>query len=165
MNDQEFKEKYEKLKNSKFYQQKMFGWRLLPTISCITIIFVCFAIFFIIMGIIILVFTSQVKEIKYKYYPCEKYPCNSQIDININVDMKKAVMIYYKVDGVIQNHRFYLNSKSDKQLKGEDVSLDDLKKGRICESALTVGEIKYWYGYETNDQQDNELVEPCGLLY
>ena len=40
MNDQEFKEKYDKLKNSKFYQQKMLGWRPLPTISCITIIFV-----------------------------------------------------------------------------------------------------------------------------
>jgi len=164
MNDQEFKEKYDKLKNSKFYQQKMIGWRPLPTISCITIIFVCFAVFFIIMGIIILVFTAQVKEIKYKYYPLEKYPNGNNIILNINEDMKKPVMIYYQIDGIIQNHRFYMDSKSDKQLKGEEVSLDDLKKDKICESALTVGEIKYWPGYEGDNSDDNELAEPCGLI-
>mgnify|MGYP002625652355 CR=1 FL=1 len=164
MNDQEFKEKYEKLKNSKFYQQKMFGWRPLPTISCITIIFVCFAIFFIIMGIIILVFTSQVKEVIVRYDTGKTSPNidpeTCYLDITINEEMKKPIMIYYQVDGVIQNHRFYMDSKSDKQLKGEDVSLDDLKKDRICESALTKGEMKY----ESNNQQDNELAEPCGLI-
>ena len=163
MNDQEFKEKYDNLKNSKFYQQKMFGWRPLPTISCITIIFVCFAVFFIIMGIIILVFTAQVKEIKYKYYPCEKSPCHyGDKIIDINEDMKKPVMIYYQVDGVIQNHRFYMDSKSDKQLKGEKVTYDDLKKDKICESALTEDQMKNWYGY--GDDDDENLADPCGLI-
>jgi hypothetical protein len=165
MNDQEFKEKYDKLKNSKFYQQKMFGWRPLPTISCITIIFVCFAIFFIIMGIIILVFTAQVKEIKHKYYPLERYPNGNKIVININEDMKKPVMVYYQIDGIIQNHRFYMDSKSDKQLKGEKVSPDDLKKDKICESAFTEGEINNYPGYESSDSDDNKLAEPCGLIF
>jgi len=161
MNDQEFKEKYDKLKNSKFYQQKMFGWRPLPTISCITIIFVCFAIFFIIMGIIILVFTAQVKEIKQKYYPLEKYPEDYKIDININEDMKKPVMIYYQVDGIIQNHRFYMDSKSDKQLKGEEVSDDDLKKDKICENAQTIEDIP-WQKKDDNNYDDK--ANPCGLI-
>ena len=171
MNDQEFKEKYDKLKNSKFYQQKMFGWRPLPTISCITIIFVCFAIFFIIMGIIILVFTAQVKEIKYKYYPCEKNPCNYENTIiNINEDMKKPVMVYYQVDGVIQNHRFYMDSKSDKQLKGEEALLDDLKKDKICESALTVEQMEEdrwigsWWGNDGGSLSGDTLANPCGLI-
>ena len=162
MNDQEFKEKYDKLKNSKFYQQKMFGWRPLPTISCITIIFVSFAIFFIIMGIIILVFTAQVKEMKYKYYPLEKYPNGHIIDININVEMKKPVMVYYQVDGAIQNHRFYMDSKSDKQLKGEEaVSLDDLKKDKICEFAQTIDDI-HWQ--KKTDNSFNDIANPCGLI-
>ena len=163
MNEQEFKEKYDKLKNSKFYQQKMLGWRPLPTISCITIIFVCFAIFFIIMGIIILVFTAQVKELKFKYDPYEKIHYDyDNIDININEDMKKPVMIYYQVDGIIQNHRFYMDSKSDKQLKGDTVSKEDLKKDKICESALTVNQMDNWWGYENND--DGDLADPCGLI-
>jgi len=164
MNDQEFKEKYDKLKNSKFYQQKMLGWRPLPTISCITIIFVCFAIFFIIMGIIILVFTAQVKEQKYQYWPCDKSPCPTQIDIPINEDMKKPVMIYYQVDGVSQNHRFYMDSKSDKQLKGEEVDPEVLKKDKICEGAFTKGDIKYWQGNQITDSDDDKLAEPCGLI-
>ena len=159
MNEQEFKEKYDKLKNSKFYQQKMFGWRPLPTISCITIIFVCFAIFFIIMGIIILVFTAQVKEIKEKYYPLEKYPNGFKKEIIINEDMKKPVMIYYQVDGIIQNHRFYMDSKSDKQLKGEEE--DDLKKNKICENAQTKEDIPW---QNNGDYGNDDIANPCGLI-
>jgi len=158
MNDQEFKEKYDKLKNSKFYQQKMFGWRPLPTISCITIIFVCFAIFFIIMGIIILVFTAQVKEIVTRYDTCDDVlttsPYTCKLHININEDMKKPIMIYYQVDGVVQNHRFYMDSKSEKQLKGENPSDDDLKKD--CEGASTKKEM----GTGNTDDLEN----PCGLI-
>ena len=164
MNDQEFKEKYDKLKSSKFYQQKMFGWRPLPTISCITIIFVCFAIFFIIMGIIILVFTAQVKEQKYQYYPLVNPPADNIINIPINEDMKKPVMIYYQIDGVIQNHRFYMDSKSDKQLKGEKVDPEDLKKDKICEGAFTNGDIKYWQRNQNTEPNDDKLAEPCGLI-
>ena len=160
MNEQEFKEKYDKLKNSKFYQQKMLGWRPLPTISCITIIFVCFAIFFIIMGIIILVFTAQVKELKFKYDPYEKIHYDyDNIDININEDMKKPVMIYYQVDGIIQNHRFYMDSKSDKQLKGEEE--DDLKKNKICENAQTKEDIPW---QNNGDYGNDDIANPCGLI-
>jgi hypothetical protein len=117
------------------------------------------------MGIIILVFTAQVKEIKYKYYPCEKndYDCDYENTIiNINEDMKKPIMVYYQVDGVIQNHRFYMDSKSDKQLKGDTVSKEDLKKDKICESALTENQINNWWGYENN--ADGDLADPCGLI-
>jgi len=169
MNDQEFKEKYDKLKNSKFYQQKMFGWRPLPTISCITIIFVCFAIFFIIMGILILVFTAQVKEHKEQYYPCKDINnCDyGHTKIYITEDMKKPVMVYYQVDGVTQNHRFYMDSKSDKQLKGEEVDKEELKKDKICEGALTEDEMDYGWNYEYGQQatsSSSDLANPCGLI-
>jgi hypothetical protein len=117
------------------------------------------------MGIIILVFTAQVKEIKHKYYPLERYPNGNKIVININEDMKKPVMVYYQIDGIIQNHRFYMDSKSDKQLKGEKVSPDDLKKDKICESAFTEGEINNYPGYESSDSDDNKLAESCGLIF
>ena len=56
MNKEEFNKLYEELKKSKFRQQKFPGWRPLPTISCITIIFIVFGILFIIIGILILIF-------------------------------------------------------------------------------------------------------------
>ena len=48
MNKEEFNKLYETLKKSKFRQQKFPGWRPLPTISCITIIFISAGVFFII---------------------------------------------------------------------------------------------------------------------
>ena len=58
MDEKEYNEKYQQLKKSKFRQQKLVGWRPVPTLSCVTIIYLSFSVFFIIVGIIILVFTS-----------------------------------------------------------------------------------------------------------
>ena len=65
-NDKE-NEEYERLKNSKFKQQKLPGWRPVPTITSTTIIFFCFGAVFIILGIIILVFSNKIEEISYRY--------------------------------------------------------------------------------------------------
>ena len=93
MEDKEFNEKYEQLKKSKFKQQKLVGWRPLPTISCITIIYLSFALFFIIFGIIILVFTGQINEIKIRYDDT----CIDSIFCSINIPiihkMPKPIMI------------------------------------------------------------------------
>jgi hypothetical protein len=159
MDNKEFLEKYESLKKSKFRQQKLLGWRPVPTLSCVTIIFVSFAVFFILVGILILVFTSQVKEVIARYdrvrtYENETDPyCRNDKEVpdlcsfSVPEKMKKPIMIYYQVDGFSQNHRAYMESKSDKQLKGETVSPEELKKQ--CE-----------YGY----LNDNEGAIPCGLM-
>ena len=46
---------YERLKKSKFKQQKLSGWRPVPTITSTTIIFICLGIIFIIIGVLILI--------------------------------------------------------------------------------------------------------------
>ena len=157
MDNKEFNEKYESLKKSKFRQQKLPGWRPIPTLSCVTIIFISFAVFFILVGILILVFTSQVKEVVVRY---DRFKTNetdpfcrtdttkpNSCQILVPEKMKKPIMIYYQVDDFSQNHRAYMESKSDKQLKGETVSPEDLKKQ--CE-----------FGY----LNDNEGNVPCGLM-
>lgn len=60
-------EEYERLKNSKFKQQKLPGWRPVPTITSTTIIFFCFGVVFIVLGVIILVFSNQIEEVSYRY--------------------------------------------------------------------------------------------------
>lgn len=163
MNDKEFNEKYEQLKKSNFKQQKLPGWRPLPTLSCITIIYLSFAVFFIIFGIIILVFTSQVKEIKVRYDNFGLCVNHTECEVSIHVTekMKKPIMIYYQLNGFSQNHRVYMESKNDKQLKGEEVSKDDLEKSGECEYAL--------FNHKKTSISGNELDTtdvsiPCGLL-
>ena len=115
MEDKEFNEKYEQLKKSKFKQQKLWGWRPLPTISCITIIYISFAVFFILLGILILVFLGQINEIKqsYEFYPSEQNvgcPSSHCVTISIKETMKKPIMIYYELENFSQNYRTYLDS-------------------------------------------------------
>ena len=161
MTKEEFNRLYETLKKSKFRQQKFPGWRPLPTISCITIIFISFGIFFIIVGVIILIFTGMIKEYKYRY------TCNNQfctIVARIPEEMKKPIMIYYQLNNFRENHRFYLDNKSDKQLKGEQISKADLEKSNECENSLynfdfiNAGKIS-----NPSDFNGNDIAFPCGL--
>ena len=48
-------------------RQKLPGWRPVPTITSTTIIFFCFGAVFIILGIIILVFSNKIEEISHRY--------------------------------------------------------------------------------------------------
>ena len=160
MNKEEFNKLYEELKKSKFRQQKFPGWRPLPTISCITIIFIVFGILFIIIGILILIFTGMIKE--YKFH----YKCNSQCSISATIpeEMKSPIMIYYQIDDFRENHRFYMDNKSDKQLKGEEVSKSDLEKSGECENSLYIGDFRE-YGMSTISPSldDDDIAFPCGL--
>ena len=161
MEDKEFNEKYEQLKKSKFLQQKILGWRPIPTISCITITYISLAIFFIIFGILILVFTSQLNEISIRYDNCQCQNPSCQKSIQIYEKMKKPVMIYYQIDGFSQNHKAYMNSKSDKQLKGEDISKEDLIKSGVCDNILYIKDID---SNAKNNLADDKIAIPCGKM-
>ena len=108
MDDNEFKTLYENYKQSKFRQQKMDGWRPMPTISCVTIIFVSIGVFFILMGIIMLILIAQIYEIKKRYDDeCYFVPVNENkkcyIELSIKKNMKGPIWIFYQIDGITQN--------------------------------------------------------------
>jgi len=167
LNKEEFNKLYETLKKSKFKQQKFLGWRPLPTISCITIIFISFGVFFIICGILILVFIGQVKEYKSRYdLECKEQKKkdstkNCELTISITEKMKKPIYIYYQINDISQNHRFYMENKSDKQLKGEKVSKEDLEKNNECENSLYNGNFTY---LDNELYPKDDVAFPCGLI-
>jgi hypothetical protein len=57
------------------------------------------------------------------------------INITVTRDMKWPIYVYYELDGVYQNHRRYVKSRSDVQLKGETVSNPE-KDLAACEPQL-----------------------------
>ena len=126
-NDKE-NEEYERLKNSKFKQQKLPGWRPVPTITSTTIIFFCFGAVFIVLGIIILVFSNKIEEISYRYDEVCKGQETCKIVLKVENDMDRNIMVYYQLDGFYQNHRRYVKSKSDaKEFSKFDVDIKDKK--------------------------------------
>ena len=161
-------EEYERLKNSKFKQQKLPGWRPVPTITSTTIIFFCFGIVFIVLGIIILVFSNKIVEVSYRYdEECrkqkeEKGYCN--ITLQIKKKMEKKIMIYYQLNGFYQNHRRYVKSKSDDQLNGKDISLEQMKDSQDCDPAITNKQMNKTVSIDGKDLKPDNLAVPCGLI-
>ena len=167
-------EEYERLKNSKFKQQKLPGWRPVPTITSTTIIFFCFGAVFIVLGIIILVFSNQIEEVSYRYdEECKNQkekdknkPCT--ITMHIKNKMEPKIMIYYQLNGFYQNHRRYVKSKSDEQLHGKEFTVEEMKDSQDCDPAITnedMGKIYSCLGdKEENKLNPKGLAIPCGLI-
>jgi len=160
-------EEYEKLKNSKFKQQKLPGWRPVPTITSTTIIFFCFGAVFIVLGIIILVFSNKIEEVSYRYDNDEK--CKNQpqctITLNIKNKMERNIMIYYQLNGFYQNHRRYVKSKSDEQLNGKMFSVEEMRNSQDCDPAVTNAEMNKTKSCDPAVNLDpKEIAIPCGLI-
>ena len=81
------------------------------------------------------------------------------MSITIPEKMKKPIMVYYQVNDLRQNHRFYMENKSDKQLKGEEVSKEDLEKNNICENSLYNKD-----GFSYGNLPEDDIAFPCGLI-
>jgi hypothetical protein len=161
-------EEYERLKNSKFKQQKLPGWRPVPTIMSTTIIFFCFGAVFIVLGIIILIYSNQIEEVSYRYdekCKSEKASDDScEIELKIENDMEPKIMIYYQLNGFYQNHRRYVKSKSDAQLSGKDISLEEMKDSQDCDPAVTNEDMNKKKSITGENLIDKEVAIPCGLI-
>ena len=152
------------MKNSKFKQQKLPGWRPVPTITSTTIIFFCFGIVFIILGIIILIFSNKIEEISFRYddYCKDKNPCI--VTLQVKNDMEKNIMVYYQLDGFYQNHRRYVKSKSDDQLNGKDISYQAMKDSQDCDPVITNEEMGKAESIAGTPLVNDEVAIPCGLI-
>ncbi len=161
-------EEYERLKNSKFKQQKLPGWRPVPTITSTTIIFFCFGAVFIVLGIIILIFSNQIEEVSYRYdEECKKTKGTDNkctITLHIKNTMKPKIMIYYQLNGFYQNHRRYVKSKSDEQLHGKVFTLEEMKNSQDCDPAITNDDMGKKFSFNGAQLDPNDLAVPCGLI-
>jgi len=156
-------EEYERLKQSRFKQQKLPGWRPVPTITSTTITFVSFGIIFIILGIIILVYSSNIKEYKMKYSDkCQNLGSDCEVELIVEDDMDLPVMVYYQINKFYQNHRRYVKSKNDDQLHGKEISrkvADD-----DCKHAVTNQEMGVTTNLNGGPLNPDDVAVPCGLI-
>ena len=165
-------EEYERLKKSRFKQQKLPAWRPVPTIRSTTITFVSFGLIFVILGIIILVLSNKIKEYKITYsevctehhdkndyYRVNQLNTSCEMQFTIEKDMKLPVMVYYQINKFYQNHRRYVKSKNDDQLNGNSLSDKD-----DCKHALTNKEMGITKNYNGEPLDPTKTAVPCGLI-
>ena len=156
---------YEQVKQSRFKQQNLPAWRPVPTILSIIIVFAAFGILFIILGIVLLVYSAKVHSVEVDYTDCKlddsTSPCIRTITLEEDIDA--PVFVYYQLIGFFQNSRRYVKSKETDQLTGDDINAHD-----NCEPAETNSEMGFPNDKKAIDETTNligsNIAVPCGLM-
>jgi len=158
--------------NSAFKQQTLRAWRPILTPRLVIALFSLGGILFVPIGAVILVFSNQVVEIVGGDYAaasgsgCCKSNCDSLIpwervdynpcDVTLTVTqrMEPPIFMYYKLTDYYQNHRRYVRSRDDNQLRGRDVTEADLLDSSSCRYHVLDGPAG----------DPSSLISPCGLV-
>lgn len=108
-----------------------------------------------------------VKEIQIDY--AEQRNCQStglqgqqcSVRFNLPRDMPAPIYLMYSVKNIYINHRRYLNSYSNDQLKGKAISAEQAQKE--CAPFVYNKDIPYNYSYTGQPLDPNDIASPCGL--
>lgn len=148
--------------NSRFTQQELPAWKPILTPGWVIASFLAIALLFIPIGLFSLFASERVAEIVFRYDQlclpamyrdnATSYIQNSHINktciqhITVAKTMKAPIFVYYQLDNFYQNHRRYVKSRSDKQLR----SRDNMYSTKTCEP-----QAKF---------KNESTVVPCGLI-
>jgi len=137
-----------------FKQQQLKACQPILTPLPVITVFLVLGVVFIPVGVVLLVYSNQVIEVSQRYDNLAQCSINSTCSISLYVEqtMKSPFYFYYGLDNFYQNHRRFVKSRSDTQLRGEDVSSYSALSD--CEPRLSV-----------DDSTDPaEFYLPCGLI-
>ena len=147
-----------------------FTWRPVPSILSTTLCFTITGVVFLVIGIILLLYSRKIKELEIRYDDipeCKQALQNvtnkqCQIQIELTEDFKGPVMVYYQLNNFYQNHRRYLKSKSVSQLKGKIRTVDDIKDE--CEPVIRNSDLWKTTSIDDTPLDPNAPANPCGLI-
>ena len=151
---------YERIKDSAFKQQRLPAWRPVPTILSLVIVLSLFGIIFIILGIVLLVYSSKIKSVELDYTNCGNTSFCTQT-INIDKRIEGPVFVYYQLNGFFQNSRRYVKSKNIKQLQGDEISDKEDCSPAIYNKDMDLGDK---VSLNNTSLSPNDVAIPCGLM-
>ncbi|KAI4345350.1 hypothetical protein L6164_012481 [Bauhinia variegata] len=153
---------------SRFSQQELPAWKPILTPGLVIATFTVVGIIFIPLGLITLFASERVVEIDYRYDEDCVPQKNSKeavvyiqsTDTNktcskkliVQQQMKSPVYVYYQLDNFYQNHRRYVKSRNDHQLRSKSAELDT---GNCDPESVTPAD---------NTNKSQLPIVPCGLI-
>ncbi|KAK2153086.1 hypothetical protein LSH36_308g03007 [Paralvinella palmiformis] len=162
-------------KDTKFKQQKLPAWQPIMTAGTVLPAFFAIGIAFIPLGIALLITSDNVQEkiIDYtttackpsnatlaaRYETCAEFVedfnntglvCECEIQFTLNESFSGQVYMYYGLTNFYQNHRRYVKSRDDKQLRGQKIAGNKLNTD--CEP------------YKTYNDTSDVGIAPCGAI-
>lgn len=133
-----------------FKQQRLQAWQPILTPKWVIGSFLVLGVIFIPIGIAVLKASQSVVEVKVRYdNQCPPQNSTSQCTISVTIpeNMPAPVYFYYQLANFYQNHRRYVKSRSDAQLRGDNVmSNTDLAS---CDPLIST---------------QSKPIYPCGLI-
>jgi len=160
-----------KPKASAFRQQKLKAWQPILTPVPVITFFILIGVVFIPLGAILLTAAKGAQEFPFRYDNFESCrSCNQSgtsepsgkddfceltnctVKVPISEDMEPPIYVYYKLNNYYQNHRRYVKSRSDAQLRGEVVSYSDVETP--CSPIVSAN----------GEESDDAVYLPCGLI-
>ncbi len=168
LNNQE--ENQGKIERLFIYLRTGFIWRPIPTIFTTMLCLEITGAIFLLIGLIIVFTSKNIKEIEIRYDNNDNCTIGNEckIDFHIEETMEKNVFVYYRLKNFYQNHRRYIKSKSNKQLKGEFLTEHDIKDDCdpiILNKDLYEGITSFMSQQNNKTELDpNEVAHPCGLI-
>ena len=147
------------------YLRTGFVWRPIPTIKSTILCLEIAGVIFVVIGIVITILSSQIKEIEIRYDNNPDCIIGSSCTINFTIkdEMTKDVFVYYRMKNFYQNHRRYIKSKSNKQLRGNWLSEGDIKDD--CDPIILNKDLyEGILGLNKTELDPNEVAHPCGLI-
>lgn len=146
-----------------FKQQLLSAWRPKPTLKCAITVYLFIGLLFFALGICILVFTDKIHEKVVRYdnlTECQFLGTICSVTFDVKEKISGPVYVYYEIDNFYQNHRRYILTIPVDQLRGDDLSADDLSSP--CETVLYNKDIPATVAVDGTPLDPNAVAIPCG---
>lgn len=166
----EEKEASKRPEDSDFKQQRLPAWQPLLTPKWVILTFFVVGAVFLPIGVVIVNSSEDVVELSRRYDHLEvsndctgnnltsAADCSICLTFEVEEDMEQPVYLYYELSNYYQNHRRYVKSRSDLQLKGQTPDEKTLRKD--CDPLARYGDA---YGGQNHTLRGRYLY-PCGLV-
>jgi len=169
--------------SSAFKQQNLPAWQPILTPAAVIVTFILIGVIFIPVGIVLFLASSGVSEFSFEYSAledtnnCEPILVENNVtgafqyqsrfastEITLPDDFNpngETVYVYYELTNYYQNHRRYVKSRSDAQLRGDEFSEDDFGELDVCDPRAFANQSTE---FEVDDPPMSDWYNPCGLI-
>ena len=109
-----------------FSQQRIDAWRPLLTPKVVIIMLFILGTLFTVFGVVFYFVMKNSQQVSVRYDDIVEGKEWALVPLTVEKEMKGTIWLFYKLTNFYQNHRRYIYSRSDKQLRGEFVKFDDM---------------------------------------
>lgn len=116
-------------------------------------------------AIFMFVALGSVSQVEVNYYSPSGSNCQPNSACTVNFQLAKTltapVYVLYRMDNFYQNHRRFIQSKSNDQLLGKTVTLSDVS---FCSPYVTNADMKVTKSWGGVTLDPNAIASPCGAI-